>query len=306
MNREELKGWGKDLVPQFFTDGNVRYQLIYNDVEDIGDGYKKLALSFDVSTFAVSVGVDNISVHVNKECNTGCYFVPFISVNSKKELAHCISKLVSRLGESVCQIENTHEPVLKINVFRYIDRDGKKSFAISGTNLRPKDEKIHKLNIKTMLRTTIKVDPINSWFAIISEMQTKETPTISIKKESILDFEKNRVIVNDKQKHVITLLPKDSVFFAKHHINNSLKTFFDQKTQKEGCVYNLCSVRMSSHEELNLTIKELLKSFRELTGNCFVDVIALYQERFAEIMDVSIAVIQGSIPLLEEEIDDVF
>lgn len=302
MGNEPLNGWGKNCLPHYLIEGNVRYELAFNDVDNIEDGYQKLPLGFDISCFAIALDKDNIATHINKECNTGCFFVPFIEISSKEELARCVSRLAARLGEQVSQIEKTSNPTLKIIISKYVDEKGNRSFAIGGTNLKPKSELIHKLNIQTMLYEPIKTSDEESWFAVIADMEDPhEVQTLKINRQSILDFEKRKVSIDDKRKHVIGLLPKDSTFFAKHLVGGSSNTFFNPKKQLEGCVYGLSVTRVSSENEVNTILRRLIESFRDLTGSCFIEAIVLSQEYSGEICDISIAVCQGNIPYLNDE-----
>lgn len=306
MESETLNGWGKSCLPHYITEGNVRFELAFNDVDSIEDGYRKLPLGFDVSCFGIALHKDNISTHVNKDCNTGCFFVPYIEIQSKEELACCVSRLAARLGAEVSKVEKTDSPTLKIIVSKYIDEKGNRNFAIGGTNLKPKNELIHKLNVQTMLSEPIKTQDDESWFAVIADMEDPyEVQTLKIRKESILDFEKRKLTVDNKNKHVLGLLPRDSTFFGKHLVGGSSQSFYNPKKQTEGCVYGLSVMRASSEDEVNIILRKLIESFRSLTGCCFAEAIVLSREYSGEICDISMAVCQADIPYLidDEEAD---
>lgn len=302
MGNEPLNGWGKNCLPQYITEGNVRYELAFNDVDNIEDGYRKLPLGFDVSCFGIALHKDNISTHINKDCNTGCFFVPYIEIKTKEELARCVSRLAARLGDEVSKIEKTDSPTLKIIVSKYVDEKGNRNFAIGGTNLKPKNELIHKLNVQTMLCEPIKVQDDESWFAVIADMEDPyETQTLRVHRESILDFEKRKLTIDNKTKHVLSLLPKDSTFFGKHLVGGSSQNFYNPKKQVEGCIYGLSVMRASSENEVNTILRQLVESFRNLTGCCFVEAVVLSQEHSGEICDISMAVYQADIPYLRED-----
>jgi hypothetical protein len=305
METEALNGWGKNCLPQYITEGNVRYELVFNDIDNIDDGYRKLPLGFDVSCFAVALHKDNISTHINKDCNTGCFFVPYINILCREDLACCVSKLAARLGEQVSKIEKTTSPSLRVVVSKYVDEKGNRSFAIGGTNFKPKSEIIHNLNIQTMLCEPIIVPSEESWFAVLADMQdVHEAKTLTVKRESILDFEKRKITIDNKNKHALTLLPKESTFFAKHLVGGSSNNFFNPKKQLEGCVYGLSTIRVSSEEETNIILRRLVESFRSLTGSCFIEALVLSQEHSGGIADISVAVVEGDNPYLNENDDD--
>jgi hypothetical protein len=295
--------YSNNLLPSFITQGNVRYERNFIDVNDMEDGYIKIPIYFDTTDFAILYDLNNINIQQNLDCIFGCFFVPFIPCATKEELTQKIARLVVRLGNAIVERRKIAKPVLKVFVYRYIDPNGKRFFAIAGSNLNPKSEKIHNLNIKTLLSDTIPPDPILSWGAVVDELSDlNQTPTCIINKEDVLDFESRKAIIRVSCDHALAFLPKSSSFFAQHLSGKGVSSFFNKEIGETCKIFGLKKDRVSSSEEFNILIKKMIESFRELTGMQYVETTAIYTETEGGSLDISIASFEGQ-PILFKKND---
>ena len=96
--------WDSDnLLPNYITQGNIRYERNFIDVNDMEDGYKRVPIYFDTTDYAVVYELNNIAIRQNTDCSFGCFFVPFISCETKEELTQKIARLVVRLGNVIIE-----------------------------------------------------------------------------------------------------------------------------------------------------------------------------------------------------------
>lgn len=297
-------GWDNPSIqPQMFSVGDYQYERNFIDVNNMEDGYVRIPLDFDITVYAMFYQRNNIAVHFNQDSTTGCFFVPFIEYNNKGDLSLDISKFVQKVGLAMCEKYGIDHPRIKVYVYRFVDPNGRKFFAIGGTNLNPKSEKIHSLNIKTLLTEPIKPSPTNAWSAVSQEMSNhKESPiTCKISKDEVMDFERKRVIVKSRKntkRHLLIMLPKNYQFFAEHVSEDSNGTMFDHSENRHYGIYGLYQDRFASMDDVHMVAKKMIESFRELTGNFFVDASIVYNTLPGDILEASIACFEGEDALL--------
>jgi hypothetical protein len=294
---------GSLVETKMLSIGDYQYERNFIDVNNMEDGYIRIPLSFDITMYAMFYQRNNIAVYFNEENTTGCFFVPFIEYHDKGNLSLDISKFVQRVGFEMHTKFGISNPYIKVYVYRFVDPNGKRFFAIGGTNLSPKSEKIHNLNVKTLLTDTIKPSPTSSWSAVVQEMGDAKnlSVTCKISKDEVMDFERKRVVVKSRRntkRHLLVMLPKTSQFFAEHISEDSNGTQFDHAANRHYGIYGLYQDRFPSMTEVNVITKKMIESFREITGSSFVEASIVYNVLPGDILDASIVCFEGEDSLL--------
>lgn len=280
------------FVPDYFTQGNVKYERRFIDVETMNDGVQQIPLSFDTTYFGILYEKNNIVVHCNDECSAGSFFVPFLPCQTKEELILRISKFASALGEGM----KVPFPYIRVFVYRYVNPNGDRFFAIGGTNLMPKHKIIHELNIKTTLNNPIAPSSKESWDSLIAELENdpKEIFCCQVEKDELLGFESRNVFIPKESKDALIMLPKRGDFIAQH-VSLS-EEYSPKKAAKtpyglpinDGKKFKLNKIRFASEEELNQCLQWIIESFRKLTGASCVFAQVFYYTNDGGAIDASI------------------
>ena len=308
----KLTKWtDEEFAPVYLTQGNIFYERVFIDVDTMSDGFAKIPITSDVSYFFIMYKQKKCSVHENAECQTGCFFAPFVECNSKEELVNLIGAFVYSSGSYLQSKQKTSFPCIKVIVYRYKAPDGKRFFAIGGTNLHKKNKAIQDLRVKTPINEPLPPNSIELWEAVLLEMGVFENKVHSceVVKEEILPFESKNISIPKECNDVLILLPKGD-FFAQHFIGQTNKKYEKQSdyvakimpgaTKKSGSTFKLKTVQFSSMSELNLSIKLMIETFRSLTGASRVKATVLYSEQDG-ILSGSIACTKPETLIKEDE-----
>lgn len=302
----------EEFAPVYLTQGNIFYERVFIDVETMDGGFAKIPITPDFSYFFIMYTQKKCSVHENTECQTGFFFAPFIECNSKESLISLIGAFVYSSGSYLQSKLKTPNPCVRVIVYRYKSPDGKRFFAIGGTNLYKKDKTIQDLRVKTSINKPFPPSSNESWETVLLEMGAFENKVHSceIIKEEILPFESRNISVPKECNDVLILLPEGN-FFAQHFIGQTKKKYEKQSpyvakkmpgaTKKDGSTFKLKTVQFSSMSELNFSIKLMIETFRSLTGASKVKATVLYNEQDGTIL-ASVACTKPEI--LIEENDD--
>lgn len=283
------------FAPDYFTQGNIKYERRFIDVQTMNDGFQQIPLSFDTTYFGILYEKNNIAVHGNEECSAGSFFVPFLPCKTKEELILRVSKFVSVLGEGM----KVPFPHVRVFVYRYISPDGDRFFAIGGTNLMPKHKVIHELSIKTMLNNPVPPSSKESWESLITELENdpKEVSCCQVERDELLGFESRTVFVPKESKDVLIMLPKQGGFIAQHtsiseEYSSTRKIVNTSRIygipQNEGKIFKLNTVRLASEDDLNQCLRWMIESFRTLTGASSVLAQVFYYTNDGGAIDASI------------------
>lgn len=290
MEKIDIGKWGEDIIPQYITDGNTRYELLYFDSEF--KEYQEIELDYNTTIFSVVYDYENISIN-NNNAKTGLFFVPFIEISEKQDLIKYITKMIKLLGKEISNLENTINPFVRVKIYRHISEDGKRYFAISGTNMNKRDKIIHDLNIQTDLVSTIKTKEHDSWFAAFAELgDINESPTVTIEKDDLLDFESHTQYCS-AEKQPLILLPNNADFFAKYTKENYGKLLLD-KFGKTYFSYELNTFKICNYDDYKPLLAKAIKCFKEITGNCYVKAIAKIKHEKDYSFSLSIMVVENN------------
>jgi len=275
------------FAPNYNSFGNIKYEQIFIDVDSMDDGVQKIPFNFDTIFIGILYEDNNVSVISNTQCTAGTFFAPFVLCPDKETLVNRIKNLICELSKEMKQVY----PEIKVYVYRYIDKDQKRFFAIAGTNRKAKHEKIHELKIKTLSCDPVKPSIDESWQTLVEELEAEPsvTPSCEIHKEDVFDFQSRICYLDSINKDALMLLPKNEEFKCKHIAND-----FKDK------VIKLKITRMYSEDELNQSIKFLVETYRWLTGSTKV-VAKAYYNCSQNFIDASVICFSG---ILSKEEND--
>jgi len=302
-NSAGLLDWtAQQPAVDYFAEENVKYERRFIDVDSMGDGFQVVAINFDTTHYASLMEDKKVAIHEHKDCSVGSFWVPFAECGTKEELIYRISKFVVTFGN-----HSTLNPRhIRVYVFRHIDPQGKRFFAIGGTNLFLKDAKIHKLRLRTMQRMTVAHRPDDAWDILSREIGNfqEDTNCVVIDKQELLPFEERVVPVSITSKDVLILCHESEDFAAHHYDGPSSNQYVNTKENDKGSVFKLRTIRFSSIQEVNQRIRWLSEAFRTLTGCLAVKIVAQITELPGNAIDASVVAYQHRFDLLETSDED--
>lgn len=286
--------------PSYFSHNGVKYERVFIDVKEM-NGMQQVALDNNIINYCILYDKNNSVTHLNKECFSGCFYIPFLKYSTKEQLIEAINGMIDKFHKASL-LEH-----MRVYVYRYIDANGNRFVAVGATNFKKKHDTIHALRIKTIETDIGLVDPSMAWRLIADEMgnnQKEESDFCSIEKIEVLPFEERTYPVSNEAKSVLVLHDEKSDFNGEFTIGQTNSKFHDREKRRRGSVFKLKTFRVSSMAEFNQRIHWGICCFRSLTGLLRVHAAGMYSVLPTGDLDISIIVFENRVPVPVEEEDE--